>query len=477
MISSGRHWADVGGIARFELHFCFPFSLPSDSPTWDGRTVQVDHVSERKALLRKMFGYDDTSLFKENVKTTQVKAFSIEGNEINDRLTLLLPLRNESGTWLEFILDDVFLREFAGKSAGIVRFTVTPSDNGVHLVQHLLDMQNAIRMLCESKRTQKLTVKMDDIDKESWPIFNPKDFVLDILQKKYNKQSQFFDEHTEDRLYSFTIAQVSGLREESQLKRAAYYICQMEWDAKSETPDEYVDDFIKERLYKRHARSDGGVYPCFHKDGGCILFFHGKENASELKVWKNHRKDENEEIGTVLGTARPLAAFSLIEILLLRRMVLRRFGQRVEGLIISEKRNEDNLKKLQKLQGEMLSFKADLSKPVTTSSVVAPQLKMWSTVVGIDEMMKDISESVNDLYGFYSGIVEKKSQKRLDLLATMLSFLGIADLVSSVYLAYSTSTIVPSSDRDNLNVTIPFVLIGILLMVAVIFVIRFQMLK
>ena len=37
---------------------------------------------------------------------------------------------------------------------------------------------------------------------------------------------------------------------------------------------------------------------------------------------------------------------------------------------------------------------------------------MWSTVVGIDEMMKDISESVNDLYGFYSGIVEKKSQKR-----------------------------------------------------------------
>ena len=66
---------------------------------------------------------------------------------------------------------------------------------------------------------------------------------------------------------------------------------------------------------------------------------------------------------------------------------------------------------------------------------------------------------------------------RLDLLATMLSFLGIADLVSSVYLAYSTSTIVPSSDRDNLNVTIPFVLIGILLMVAVIFVIRFQMLK
>ena len=34
---------------------------------------------------------------------------------------------------------------------------------------------------------------MDDIDKESWPIFNPKDFVLDILQKKYNKQSQVIE--------------------------------------------------------------------------------------------------------------------------------------------------------------------------------------------------------------------------------------------------------------------------------------------
>eukprot|EP00118_Oscarella_pearsei_P016615 m.160611 g.160611 ORF g.160611 m.160611 type:complete len:160 (+) comp38776_c0_seq2:109-588(+) len=159
-------------------------------------------------------------------------------------------------------------------------------------------------------------------------------------------------------------------------------------------------------------------------------------------------------------------------------MRLRSFVQTTENLIENGERNENNLEAFKVLQGEVLKFKAlELTKQVTTSSVVEPQLKLWSKVVGIDEMMEQILGSVNDLYEYYNGIVEKTSQRRLDLLATLLSFLGFAELISGIYLAYSTSESVTSSDRDPLNIAIPSVFSALLVILAVVFVVRFELLK
>ena len=62
-----------------------------------------------------------------------------------------------------------------------------------------------------------------------------------------------------DRLFTVTLAGLSGLTSPSAVEQVAYLIANMEWSVETSTGQSYIDQFVEENVYKRHATENGGT--------------------------------------------------------------------------------------------------------------------------------------------------------------------------------------------------------------------------
>jgi hypothetical protein len=188
--------------------------------------------------------------------------------------------------------------------------------------------------------------------------------------------------------------------------------------------------------------------------------------ANTLPIWGNQRKEKRKV--AVCGSSRPLVAFSLIEAVVFQRMYLRDLDRQMNHLILSDKHNQENLNKLKKIHGELLKFRAKFSSsPLSTTTAGKQQFQLWGNVVGLHDMASNLLETVKDLHEYYNDIAQQASQRKLDMLAVVLGFLGVAQLLSDVFWAYNSDQ---PEERDTLNLVVPFAVSGGLLLLAVTFV-------
>ncbi|XP_062521625.1 uncharacterized protein LOC134196497 [Corticium candelabrum] len=167
----------------------------------------------------------------------------------------------------------------------------------------------------------------------------------------------------------------------------------------------------------------------------------------------------------VFGSSRPLVAFSLIEAVVFQRMYLRSLDHRMNRLILSDKHNEANLNKLKLIHGELLKFRSKFSStPLSTTTAGKQQFQLWGTVVGLHEMAANLLETTKDLHDYYNDIAQRASQRKLDMLAVVLGFLGVAQLLSDIFWAWNQP-----DEKDDKNLLVPFTVSGGLLVVAIIF--------
>eukprot|EP00118_Oscarella_pearsei_P013235 m.103520 g.103520 ORF g.103520 m.103520 type:complete len:575 (+) comp37191_c0_seq29:104-1828(+) len=487
-----------GSVDAVEIHFVYPFSIEESSENGRPVTASKDPVNGLLSSFDDveidgrdnhcwLFGDDGHLQFKEVVKTVEVKSVVIEPESGGNRLLssssvesdgrksrgaaglripmfqcpstspLPLTLRDKHGNM--FNLNQVFIKVFSF-NVGILRFAIMAQSKVD--VQAVLDVQNAVMRLDDSKQAGRLSIIENEEDKG---LFLPKVFIRKLLNERFQGKNWKADEST-DRLFTFTLAGISQLKEEKEVKMAAYNIGQMEWDAAAAVDERYVDEFRDNNVYTRYASPNGGLWSCFHPDGGCVLFF--MEKSNELPLWGYSRLEKKKV--SLFGSSRVLVAFSLIEVVVFQRMYLRNLDQRLSKLIMSDKHDRHNLLALKRVHGELLRFRTKFnSTPISAATAGKQQFHVWASVVGLRDMTSSLLETVKDLHEYYNDIEEKASQQRLDMLAVVLGFLGVAQLVSDIFWAYWNEGGVRSTERDLYNAIVPSSFAFFLFVAAVVF--------
>eukprot|EP00118_Oscarella_pearsei_P013238 m.103691 g.103691 ORF g.103691 m.103691 type:complete len:447 (+) comp37191_c0_seq79:104-1444(+) len=300
-----------GSVDAVEIHFVYPFSIEESSENGRPVTASKDPVNGLLSSFDDveidgrdnhcwLFGDDGHLQFKEVVKTVEVKSVVIEPESGGNRLLssssvesdgrksrgaaglripmfqcpstspLPLTLRDKHGNM--FNLNQVFIKVFSF-NVGILRFAIMAQSKVD--VQAVLDVQNAVMRLDDSKQAgsainfyfqflfmhvplaalSRLSIIENEEDKG---LFLPKVFIRKLLNERFQGKNWKADEST-DRLFTFTLAGISQLKEEKEVKMAAYNIGQMEWDAAAAVDERYVDEFRDNNVYTRYASPNGGA--------------------------------------------------------------------------------------------------------------------------------------------------------------------------------------------------------------------------
>jgi len=142
---------------------------------------------------------------------------------------------------------------------------------------------------------------------------------------------------------------------------------------------------------------------------------------------------EKGKVPTIHGTRRPYLTLSLAEPLVFERMYLRSLHQSINELMESD-RAKGNAPLLQIAQGKLLKFKARFGNGIVSSTRGGnEQFEQWCSVSQVTEMKDKLGESITELHSFYSGIDAENQQRTLDILAVVLGFLGLAQLLIDLY--------------------------------------------
>ncbi len=259
---------------------------------------------------------------------------------------------------------------------------------------------------------------------------------------------------------------VDGIAKEN-LNITAYNVCQKEWSVDNMVEAHYLEEFVENNCYLRHARSDGGLWFSFHPDGGSAVYFGPR---CSLPIFATDRRAKTS--AEICGTTRAAASLSLMEAIVFQRTYLRSLDQQTSELIMAAKKLSTTAaaEELQDIHLRMLKFKAKFTtEPVSSSSAVKEQFALWCNVVGIGRTIETLSGGIADLRGFVSEQTARAGQQRLDTLSVVLGFLGIASLVIDVYVNYITNPDDNGNRRPNLWI-MPTVVILLLFLVGFIFV-------
>jgi hypothetical protein len=210
------------------------------------------------------------------------------------------------------------------------------------------------------------------------------------------------DEQT-DRLFTFTVAGVSGVGDMHKAMHLTYVLSQMEDSATATVDDRELEHWREEKAYLRFVRSTGeGVWTAFHPDGGATVIFESFTPRDKYDIFGDARKGKFKF--AIPECSRPLVALSLVEAMVFRRMHLRRLQDESSNLIMSRERSLLRVRQLTDIHGRMLQFQARLGgASVSTARAGREQFKLWSSVAGLDELEERVAQTIAELHSYFAG--------------------------------------------------------------------------
>jgi len=282
-------------------------------------------------------------------------------------------------------------------------------------------------MRLNEEKAQRPQVILEDTKVFS---FQPMVFIEGLLTLYFGEKGRKWEEDKEtDRLFVYTLASITGTEDPQLIKDVTYRISQMEDDSKAEIDPDYIDSFHDGiNVYKRFASRTGGVFSTFHQDGGGTLIFTDRKTAKQIPISHFERLAQKKFV--VNGTSRPFIGLSLTEMMIYKRMYLRRINQELDQIILFDKNPKKTVVLMKEIHMRSLKFRAKFtSAKVSTTRAGKEQYVLWNQVLGIDQLQKNLNSSLTELNQYYSDVEEKRNQRHLDYLTIVLGCLGATSVV------------------------------------------------
>ena len=335
-----------------------------------------------------------------------------------------------------FDLSQVYICQFTD-SIGILRFAVSAREPVG--VQTTLDLLNGLMRLQEDKTERPSIMRAEDGRRLF--AFHPLVFIESLLTQHFGDKGVTWEADKEtDRLFVYSMGVVSDCEGVDLVKKVVYKISQMEDDARAVVSEEYLDDFAASNsVYKRFATADGGIWSTFHVDGGSTLIFADAGEARDIPLYAAERMLRQKKI--IHGSSRPLLGFSLSDLLIFRRMFLRRINQELDQLIVTSSSSRKTLTLIRGIHLRGLRFRAKFTAAkVSTTRAGKEQYLQWDEVMGMDSLQGRLQETLSQLNEYYSGIEDRANQKHIDMLTIVLGCLGSTSLVVDLTSYYEATT-------------------------------------
>lgn len=409
---------DSVAARKAEIHFCYTFTTAEEvstllkSPTINVQDIEVEMI----------LGNDGHLLFHKPlvcVELKKVPSFKALANNITTSTPVPLSIKVNGQ---DFNIGQVFLRLYSS-NIGILRFAVECSDEVP--LQTILDIQNGIMRLSKNPSKQIKDSGGNELISQV--------FVERILTELIGDKGKnwYADERT-DRLAVYTLAGFTSVEGFDFFKAITYKVGQMESSVSSPLDREYLEDFYKKGVYSRYASSGGGIYTTFHVDGGTTLFF-APDEQTKVPVLRSERQTKT----ACFGSTRPLVAVGIFEPYLFYRAYLRAMDRSLYNLISQGKTNKDALNELKATHLKNLRYKAlYLSRDISSTRGGKEQFAMHLDIGQLTTFYSSLSETIDQLYSYYSAVEDQESQSRLDALSLVFSVLGVAGLVLDFYSYY-----------------------------------------
>eukprot|EP00040_Diaphanoeca_grandis_P029214 m.170556 g.170556 ORF g.170556 m.170556 type:complete len:844 (+) comp31614_c0_seq1:443-2974(+) len=242
-----------------------------------------------------------------------------------------------------------------------------------------------------------------------------------------------------DQLFTFTLAAVGGLNENSR-RFACYKIGQQEVS----THDSVSDDNL--RRFKRHINSTHshretgiGIWQTFNNQGAATLYFGQQKSCREIPFLSTDRIREqlsHTEI-RIFGTTEPLAMFSVCENFLFKRSFCRNLEFQLKVMALSNDHDQTAVEQVRKIYSQYLSYRAQCGGDiVSTSSSAQDQYEQWLEICAVQQYEANLLATIKDMHELLSDIYNLQNQFRLDAIGIMLGFIGVATLINDIYSSY-----------------------------------------
>lgn len=360
-----------------------------------------------------------------------------------------------------FELGQVFICRYTD-SIGILRFAVSAKE--VVGVQTTLDIINSLMRLQDPKGERPNIVK----DGAKVLAFHPNVFIEGLLTDNFGAKGVCWDADKEtDRLFVYSMGVVTDCESPELVKKVVYKISQMEDDARAVVSEDYLSEFnASDNVYKRFATSDGGIWSTFHVDGGSTLIFAEPKEAPDIPIYHDERLLGLRKRRIIHGSSRPLVGFSLTDILIFKRMFLRRINQELDQLIVTSSSSRKTLMLIRGIHLRGLRFRAKFTAAkVSTTRAGKEQYVQWDEVMGMETLQGRLQETLTQLNEYYSGIEDKANQKHIDFLTVILGCLGATSLVLDLTTFYT------NTDRsEGVAYYVPATALGIFTLIAIAFI-------
>ena len=238
-----------------------------------------------------------------------------------------------------------------------------------------------------------------------------------------------------DKLFVFTMAAVGGLPKSLQ-KRALYHFGMLEPSLAINISDAQVEKFYNDekRVNTKHISESGGIAHTFHRDGGSSIYFGEEPSYVDIPFNINARLKKGTDKSAYYG--RPLSAFALCELLMVKRTFLRSIELQLKQLVAKSatQRDTEVVHALQDSYAEALWYRVHCgaATQVSTSSAVEEQFGNWSTTMELGGKEERVVTVVKDLHELLQNVVAKQSQHRIDGLALILGIVGIASIANDM---------------------------------------------
>jgi hypothetical protein len=488
--------------SKAELHFCFAFNYTGQSTSYQRllrptqNTRFKESTDQKQQEMDQILGNDGHLLFQrplESAEISHVPAMHVTlGKQNGDAARtgtsqLPQPLTVDGQ---QLMLNQVMIRLYS-HGIGILRFAIECSDNSqssatggggviqtklneslgrsstvtnsgkqMYRLQTLLNVQNSVMRTVGGSSVKRLQVS----EKGGFD-FLPLAFIESILETVLGPKGLSWHADTRtDRLAVYTLAAIDANELSAmELKAITYKLGQMEDSASAPLDKQYLDDFYRDKVYSRFATPNGGIYTTFHIDGGATIYFTTGNNSETVPVLRAER------IGTgraCFGTNRPLVAFSLIEPYLFHRIYLRMMDQSLNGLISEGRPTKKALESLKQTHLTNLQYKAMfLSKDISSTRAGKEQFNQHLEIGQLPQLYSSLSETISQMYSFFSAVEERQAQKRLDSLTLVFGVLGLAGLVLSFYSYYLSL----DANAPDVHRIVPALIDVIMLLVAFIY--------
>lgn len=380
---------------------------------------------------------------------------------------------------------ECYVRVFAFNLA-VLRFAVTAENNkGPPTLADILAVQDVIQHIQTNKASRRRSSVAKDTNSHSskpqlklfnfrtgqaMGDFNTSVFMKGILDCFVGKSAGeimdpvtngpmfpplFVEEHEAmwkpdkftDQLFTFSMLGIEGLGPLEAYQEAVYRIGRGHSSVETRLSKKSIKAWLKNNAVGDQANEVGkGMWQTFSGGSAASIYMAPSTSCPQLPFRIEFRKKYDSDMAIMPdGTRRPLAAFSLCEIMMLKRTFLRGVDFDLKELVnmSTSKQESKTLRALQTIYSKLVWFRANLggSFVASTSETVQEYYIKWAEVTDMQSKESSILAIVKDVHDMLGNAQQESNRRRLDALTVCLSFIGIAALANDIFTNWMSSDV------------------------------------